>query len=309
MDSSASGQTVKPKRKGSGVEQDPPHWMVFVLMGIPVFFGGVLFVIAILKLGPLLLHELTPTGELVGVGDLNPAGGLRLPETIRERLAAQREHRAIKDVADACLAQRSNDQRPTATERLVTLAEKPATAGLPGYLGAELYLSDAISNARIEMAGKAVIDGVVANLFQWTIVLTGLFTTVFITVKSVIVRTSVCYFPLAVMAILFSAFGTGTATLNSFYTPRIEHQRTETALASLRDLHWTLASEVLRERDPCGEKGTWTEWRPRHMRDLTHRFSTIMATSARPVTNSAEDGPEPSDEKDQGLDRRSTSFR
>ena len=121
----------------------------------------------------------------------------------------------------------------------------------------------------------------IAQLFEWTIVATGLFTTILISVKSFASPRSRGFFSMAVMAIVLSSFGTAVATLNSFYTPRLAYDKTERSLASLRQLHGTLAGGLMRERAACAEKDGWTGWRQRQIRDLTNTFLAITSTASR----------------------------
>ena len=48
-----------------------------------------------------------------------------------------------------------------------------------------------------------------------------------------------------------------------------------------------MAGELLRAKNACGQKGDWSSWRPRHVRDLENTFAAIMATSTRPTGDPA----------------------
>ena len=95
---------------------------------------------------------------------------------------------------------------------------------------------------RSQLAGRAVTEHLIMQVFEWTIVASGLFTTVLISVKAFASPRSRDYLLIAVAAIGLSSFSTAVATLNSFYTPRTEYEKTEQSLASLRTLHRTLAA-------------------------------------------------------------------
>lgn len=274
-----------------------PRWICWALVGTPVG-GAVLVIIAVVTVGlPSLYHSVTPTDS-----------GL-LPAASRELSSALKEHQAVVRVAEVC----AKDKQVVLGEPFMELdthhplpdaikaGEYSDPSALPGYLDAALYLSHATAIARGQLAGKAVVDELISELFEWTIVATGLFTTILISVKAFASPRSSGYMAMAVMAIVLSSLGTGVATLNQFYTPRIEFEKTQRSLASLRTLHWTLASELLREKSACADKGTWTDWRPRHVRDLTNTFVAIMSTSMKP-TAAAEDGSATPDQGD--VDRR-----
>ena len=112
-----------------------------------------------------------------------------LPAERAELLAARQEHLAMVSVARNCPGE-ATIAAAVAAQPFVSLdsckmfsdSVNPdiARAALPGYLDATLYLSKAIAAARAKMAGKAVIDHLISGLFEWTIVVTGLFTTILI---------------------------------------------------------------------------------------------------------------------------------
>ena len=275
-----------------------PRWLSWALVGVPVG-GAALVFIAIAVMGvPRLYHSVTPNDQGV------------LPAVTTELSAALREHQAIVRVVGMCAATPNNADVNAVIAQPIALLdvhglwadpvkaeENPPSPALPGYLDAMLYLSQSIANARSQLAGKAVIDELISELFEWTLVATGLFTTILISVKAFASPRSRGYLSMAVMAIVLSSLGTAVATLNSFYTPRIAYEKTERSLASLRTLHWTLAGELLRARNPCKDKGSSTDWRPQHVRDLTNTFVTIMAASMNPAST-ATDGPNPANERD-----------
>jgi hypothetical protein len=266
-----------------------PKWIGWTLVGLPVA-GALAVFLSIAAVGvPYLYRSMTPDGS-----------GL-LPEAAREMSSALKEHQAIVRVAEMCAGGVEESRKAVRAEPFVPLdihhplSESVAVQDgsvappLPGYLEAVLYLSNAIAIARAQMAGTAVHDRLISEVFEWTIVATGLFTTILISIKSFASPRSSGYVSMAVMAIVLSSLGTAVATLNSFYTPRLVYDKTERSLASLRSLHWTLAGELLREKGACESKGNWTDWRPRHVRDLTNTFVAIMGASAKP-TAAAEDG-------------------
>jgi hypothetical protein len=275
-----------------------PAWICRILVGIPIT-GALLVLIASAFVGlPRVYNSVMPDDK-----------GL-LPAAKTEEASAFREDQAIHRVAEMCVAAGKQADGNAGGSQLqassvlnvnypsmdqIKVRENPPLRELPGYLDAETHLSEDLVSARTQLAGKVVIDELISELFEWSLVATGLFTTILISVKAFASPRSNGYLSMAIMAIVLSSLGTAVATLNSFYTPRIAYEKTQHSLASLRSLHWTLAGEVLRAQNPCEDKGSWNDWRPRHVRDLTNSFVAIMIASmnATAAPNSPDDRPDP----------------
>ena len=114
------------------------------------------------------------------------------PAAYDELSAANGEHLAILRIAQTCLEGKNPAllaSHPFA--RLLPRRPPPATVAdqdplpprLSGYFDAYLHLSADIANARAQLADAAVTGYLVMQLFQWTIVATGMFTTILISVK------------------------------------------------------------------------------------------------------------------------------
>jgi hypothetical protein len=277
----------KPEDAGGGLIL--PRYVSLCLVMTPLL-GAVLVLGMLLYVkGPTLIHSVIRNGH-----------GL-LPSAEQELAAARNDHNAILRMAEVCIVSQniSDAYHKIADEPFVRIEPDEAHAlslyaiqnavELPGYFDATLYLSNAIGKERTRLAGQAVIQNLVMEAFEWTIVASGLFTTVLIGVKALASPRSRDYLLLAVAAIALSSLSTAVATLNSFYTPRLEYERIERSLTSLQTLHRTLASGIAREKHACDGKGEWTSWRARHIRELTNSFITIMGTTAKPFLASEDD--------------------
>ena len=251
----------------------------------------------VLVLCTLLWVGIRPTYK-----SLVPDQNGRLPAYFQELDSANNEHRAIVQTIAACLAKAGRDVVDDPFVRIdpgqsheVNLAAIQRVTQLPGYLDAALYLSYEMAFGRGQLAGQVVTEHLIMQVFEWTIVATGLFTTILISVKAFASPRSRDYMLMAVAAIVLSAFGTAVSTLNSFYTPRIEFERSERSLANLRTLHWNLAASVTRQNDPCRDKKGRTDWRMRKIRDLTNGFVAIMGAPER-SPSADEDDPTDTDQ-------------
>jgi hypothetical protein len=223
------------------------------------------------------------------VSSLEPTPYGMKPAAYDELSAANGEHLAILRIAQTCLEGKNPAllaSHPFA--RLLPRRPPPATVAdqdplpprLSGYFDAYLHLSADIANARAQLADEAVTGYLVMQLFQWTIVATGMFTTILISVKGFANPQSRAYLPMAITAIVLSALGTSVATLNSFYTPRIAYEQNQRSLASRRVLHTSLTAAVVRQNHPCTE-GKWSGWRARQLRGFTIDYTTIISTLSR----------------------------
>ena len=202
------------------------------LIAMPLL-GALLVIVAVLWVAlPRIQSSLEPTHY-----------GMK-PAAYDELNAANSEHLAILRIAQTCLEGKNPAllaSHPFA--RLLPQRPPPATVAdqdplpprLAGYFDAYLHLSADIANARAQLADEAVTGYLVMQLFQWTIVATGMFTTILISVAKDLPTPKVCaYLPMAITAIVLSALGTSVATLNSFYTPRISYEQNQRSLASLQ---------------------------------------------------------------------------
>jgi hypothetical protein len=111
-----------------------------------------------------------------------------LPASVQELMAAKNEHNAIVRMAIVCAAEKTKKPDKIADEPFiriesdqpqdVNLAAVQDTTELPGYFDAALYLSHAMAVGRSQLAGRAVTQHLIMQVFEWTIVATGLFTTI-----------------------------------------------------------------------------------------------------------------------------------
>ena len=211
------------------------------------------------------------------------------PAAYGELNAANGEHLAILRIAQTCLEGKNPAllaSHPFA--RLLPQRPPPATVAdqdslpprLAGYFDAYLHLSADIANARAQLADEAVTGYLVMQLFQWTIVATGMFTTILISVKgfaSLKVAHTCPWRSRLSCCPLWDISGDIELLLHRL---RISYEQNQRSLASLRVLHTSLTAAVVRQNHPCSE-AKWSGWRARQLRGFTIDYTTIISTLSR----------------------------
>ncbi|MCE7538708.1 hypothetical protein LZV44_04105 [Klebsiella variicola] len=109
-----------------------------------------------------------------------------------------------------------------------------------------ISLSKGIFSARIENATNATEAYVRLQVSIWSTVLLGFATTVLVSLSSTEFgqEKSVLGRVIRVLAIILPALGTAVAAISAFYAPREDLARSSQALASLRQIHSQIASEI-----------------------------------------------------------------
>lgn len=115
---------------------------------------------------------------------------------------------------------------------------------LNNYQVSLIYLSDAISRARLAAAAENVTNRSRMNMFEWTLVVIGAITTILISIKSMANAQSPRYVTIGILAIIFSALGTAGTSLNAFFSPGDAFTRSERTLLQLRKLHTDISAYV-----------------------------------------------------------------
>jgi hypothetical protein len=133
----------------------------------------------------------------------------------------------------------------------------PPVFSMSNYARTAIYLSDAITRARIESANNAYSNHSTMLWFQWAIVIIGAVTTILISLKSIVPGEDTLKrlsLHIGIAAILFSSIGTATSALNSFFGPREAYLKAERSLAALRQLHSDVAVQIAGIREPPGKQ-------------------------------------------------------
>ncbi len=214
------------------------------------------------------LHQMLPFAEKSDGSDANPAGML-------EWRWAQADHEHIALAVAACshifdlaevpviVHQLRLDTGPDGqtlpwarrTTRAAMASVAPVAPGsqpgfhLSNFQRTAIFLSDTIARARFENASHASMNAGRMDTLQLFIVAIGAITTILISIKSISNADqnrayAPWFFWIGIAAIVFSSVGTAASALNSFYSPREAYLKNANSLASLRQLHQDLASQV-----------------------------------------------------------------
>jgi hypothetical protein len=156
---------------------------------------------------------------------------------------------------------------------------------LPGFHRATLYLSDAITRARMDLAGHISANEWLMRVFNIALVIIGALTTTFISVKATASgdqMKSRLYQLIGIAAIVLSALGTMASGLNAFYTPQEKYTRHQKALEMLKHLHVEVAATVSsQDLDLCRAK--MTDDTRKKVKDWTTRFAGIWTAAETTV--------------------------
>jgi hypothetical protein len=152
---------------------------------------------------------------------------------------------------------------------------------LPSFLRAAIYLSDAITRARVELAGALSSNACVMRVLNIAMIIIGAITTTLISVKATAgseQMKSSLYQIIGIAAIILSALGTMASGLNSFYNPQEQYSRHQKSLDMLKQLHVEVASAVSsQDLDMCRAK--MTEDASKKVKDWSARLAGIWQAS------------------------------
>lgn len=235
----------------------------------------------------------------------------KLPRTVaHEERRARADHKNVAEAIAACSGIGNIDRQPPdvldalrirpPAKRNEPRPEKGTTVGIgndaeaPGqdssptpslsnYARTAIYLSYSITQLRIEAAYAAASSGQAMNIFQWAIVIIGAVTTILISFKSIISSDEALKTysrSIGLAAIFFSAIGTATAALNSFYGAREAHFKAEQSLATLRRLQSDIAIQLASMKEcPSFDPGKPGDPSSKQIQDWKNKLDLIMTAS------------------------------
>ncbi len=124
-------------------------------------------------------------------------------------------------------------------------AFQAAIGPLSEYQRLVLRLSGMIARTRVSTALAAGLSYADMELFQWAVTILGATSTFMIALKSTISTEPDHGFWIGIFAIAISAVATIVSTMNAFYTPREDYNRSWQMLSRLKRLHADLVFDVI----------------------------------------------------------------
>ncbi len=151
---------------------------------------------------------------------------------------------------------------------------------------AVIYLSDAIRRARYVAATTVTENHSNMAKFEVAIVVIGAITTVLISIKALATANEEWLFWLGIAAIIFSAAGTATSALNSYFKPNELYTSSVKSLANLRQLHTEIAVGVMGISNPDNcpkiDLNQKNDENRKQLQDWSTRFAAIINPSEPP---------------------------
>lgn len=163
-----------------------------------------------------------------------------------------------------------------------SVGTKPAPRlKLNNYQASILVLSDAISRARLQIAGIVADSKAQMELYQWMLIILGAITTILVSIKSMSNERTPVFVAIGILAIISSALGTACSGIISFYSPSDTYMRSEKALLQLRQLHTDLSFEVASAVALCKPLNSESpdDLKTKSLKDLSTRLTEILNAS------------------------------
>ena len=124
---------------------------------------------------------------------------------------------------------------------------------LNAFHEAAISFSDRVSRDRLAFRKELEDSRARSRLYQLLILGLGTSATIFISIRSVLQGSTVVSGTVGVLAIVLSAAGAAVSSMNTFEGSQAIALRDQRALSQLQQLHWRIASDVLKRPELCSE--------------------------------------------------------
>jgi hypothetical protein len=130
-------------------------------------------------------------------------------------------------------------------------APKRVLSILNPFHAAAISFSDRVSRNRIEFRRELENSRWWSDVYQWVIIGLGALATVLVSTRSIMTKEQKLAGVISVCAIVCSAAGAAVSSINTFEGGQATALRDQRALSQLQQLHWRIASDVLRQPELC----------------------------------------------------------
>ena len=133
---------------------------------------------------------------------------------------------------------------------------KPVLRILNPFHAAAISFSDHVSRNRIEFRRELENNRWWSDIYQWVIVGLGALATILVSTRSIMKKEHGLAGAVSVCAIVCSPAGAAVSSINTFEGSQATALRDQRALSQLQQLHWRIASDVLRQSELCSNPAT-----------------------------------------------------
>jgi hypothetical protein len=227
---------------------------------------------------------------------------------LKEFAAARSDHAAIALDIGRCYKEIGDPIQWSPTVRAILLFEldehlmhslsykvgNVTTGGSPGQIlptlnrfhAAAISFSDRVSRNRLEFRRELEDSRLTSRVYQYLILGLGTAATIFVSIRAMMTVNTVLSSAVGVFAIVLSAGAAAVSSMNTFEGSQATVLRDQRALSQLQQLHWRIASDVLKrssicthtETPPGEEMNVVDAWRSR----LEAILDTAMESISRP---------------------------
>jgi hypothetical protein len=122
---------------------------------------------------------------------------------------------------------------------------------LNGFHAAAISFSDRISRDRLEFRRELEDSRLRSRIYQYLILGLGAAATIFVSIRAIMKESTGWSGAVGVLAIVLSAAGAAVSSMNTFEGSQATAIRDQRALSQLQQLHWRIASDVLKRSNIC----------------------------------------------------------
>ncbi len=164
--------------------------------------------------------------------------------------------------------------------------EKPANdiPVLNSFHTAAISFSDRISRDRLEFRKELEANILRSYWYQIVIVSLGAGTTIFVSARAILQGTTAVSGAVGILAIILSAAGVAVSSMNTFEGSHAIVLRDQRALSQLQQLHWRVASDVLKQSAICNNPTVRSDDAMNMVDSWRSRLETILDSAVESIS-------------------------